>query len=176
MIGLQRPGPRPVDPAVLTIDEAAGQQAVAQVLRRSHRIVSWYERIPGIDFGLVVHTPWARVVVARTGFESLRWPEDYLAGRGAGLALQEALNKQYPRVLTTWASEEELLDQHLPSKALRNFLTWSLGRGGEAAAWSTGPAGAVRGAWASWPDAVLVESRAGDESVFHVRAAPWFQE
>ena len=163
--------------AVPTPQEQAGQAAVAALLERSHRVVSWRDDIPTLGWGLVIHTPWRRVVVARTGLEALRWPQDCRDGLRAGTALLEALCEEYPQVATPWASENELLEQPLPIARLRGFVTWALGRGAAQTSWPLGPGLRVMGAWASWPDAVLVEmveppDEPSAEPVYQLRVAP----
>ncbi len=162
------------DVSALTPQEEAGQRAVAVLLGRSARVVRWRTDVPNIGWGLVVHTPWARVLIARTGLESCRWPQDCQGGTRAGTALLEALCAQYPQVCTAWASASELVEQPLPVMRLRRFVVWALGRNARSTAWMVGPGVRVMGSWASWPDAVLVEmAEPQQEPVYQLRAAPW---
>ena len=157
-------------PEAMQAETTPAEQAaayVAAVIGRSPRQVRW-SNCPG-GYGLVVRTPWARVVVARTIGAAVRWADAWRIGGRGGTWLVESLYATYPREITPWASASELGEEPLTGR-LRGFLTWALA--GKQSVWALTPGLAVIGSWASWPDAVLVASRE-EQSVFQLRVTEW---
>ena len=139
----------------MTAEETAASR-VAWVLRRSTRQVRWRSDAPG-GHALVVHAPWARVIVARTAGAASRWADAWQAEARGGDLLWQSLVALYPVEVTPWASPAELTDTPLPSK-VRGLLQWAV----RAEGWPVTPRFFVVGSWASWPDAVLVRETGGD--------------
>ena len=152
--------PRPLRP-----QEAL--KVVAQAYRVPTDRLSWLEVPQRL---LVLHTPWARVAVGRSPREAAR-------RAGQGEPLREALEAVYPEVWgkpwhTAWQLREAT-----KQRSLRRFLQWAVdGLEGESApkgCWQLDTGYRVIGAWASWPDAVLVErTRAGGRE-YQVRLSRW---
>ena len=135
---------------------------VAQALGVPPNRVQWQDDVPaGIGWGLVVHTPWARVLVGRTESQALRFAEQYKEMRRGGLWLLEALGDRqagYPHVVVDWTDARGLAETPLPNPDLRGFITWSIPKM-DRIAWPVTPTVRVLGAWATYPDAVLLVRR-----------------
>lgn len=90
--------------------------------------------------------------------------------------LLDALEEAYPTRLIDWADAIELQQAPMPEGSYRSFVAWALGPR-EADFWPLGfDQGAqlgVVGAWATWPDAVLVYRRDKKETTYQLRGAAW---
>ena len=149
------------------VDEVA--RAVSVPVSR----VRWEDNVPGVGRALVVHAPWARTVVARSFRQVRRFLDDYRVGRGAGLALRNGLAQQYPKVLVDWTDGRGLGETPLPNLELRRFIQWALTNSAEIT-WPVTPLVRVMGAWATWPDAVLlVRTAETGVAEYQLRAAVW---
>jgi len=118
-------------------------------------LVTWDTSIPQLHGGdgMVVRTPWARVVVARTPTSARRFAKRWVAGQCDWLV--DALGAAYPTGLTEWLPAARLLEQTgALDKAHRTFLAWSLPR--ISTGFRAAPDVWVLGSWATWRDAVLV--------------------
>ena len=154
--------------------ELAAAARVAHTLGRTTRQVRWHHDAPG-GRALVVHTPWSRVVVARTASGAQRWARGFQTGHPHGTALRAALEGVYSQVAADWGNELEVSQARLPAK-LRSFISWSFGSG-QRHLWPLGVYHRARwgviGAWSSWSDAVLLVRQTATETTFQVRAGPW---
>lgn len=157
--------PMPPLPPLVTTEDAL--QQVARSYRVSPDRLEWVEQP---DRVLLLHTPWARIVVGRTPREAVR--------RG-GMAppLREALEAIYPHLWgAPWRPAWQLREGGAPPR-LRALLRWGLSAfGGERplrGCWSIGGGCRVLGAWATFPDAVLLEQGPAGAREYQVRLTPW---
>ena len=152
---------------------AAARAAVARSLQVPESRVQWDEHVPDIGWGLVVHAPWARVLVARTASQALRFVEQYQETRGVGTALLEALGAQYPHLVVDWTDNRGLAETPLPDQDLRRFISWAIPRMAQIA-WPVVPKVQVLGAWATYPDSILlVRPDERGEWEYQLRLAAW---
>ena len=154
--------------------EAAVAQ-VASALRVPPNRVRWETDVPGVGWGLVVHTPWARVLVARTSSQASRFSEAYTeqANRAAGMALLGALLEQYPHLVVDWTDVRGLGETPLPDMDLRRFISWAVPKA-DTIGWPVAPSVQVLGAWATYPDAILlVRPNPRGEREYQLRLAAW---
>ncbi len=131
-------------------------RGIAEALNLPASQVSWEKGIPQLagGDGMVVRTPWARVVVGRTPTSATRFGVRWLAGSCDWLV--DGLQAAYPHGLSEWLPSPRLLEQTgAMTKETRAFLTWSLPRIGTHG-FRAAPDVWVLGAWATWRDAVLV--------------------
>ena len=148
-----------------------GVEQVARIVQIPTNRVTW-EQVPTVGRALVVHAPWARVVVARTPRQVQRFTEGYTQNRGVGRALWDALVGQYPTVSVNWTDVRGLGETPLPDLELRRFIQWGL-RSSATIAWPVCPDIHVLGAWATWPDAILLARKAGTALEYQLRLPHW---
>lgn len=152
---------------------AATATEVARTVAIPVNRVRWEEDVPNIGWGLVVHTPWARVLVGRTSSQAERFVRDYQDQKGVGLALLGALVQQYPHEVMNWTDARGLSETPLPDTDLRSFITWAIPRAGTIG-WPVVPGIHVLGAWATYPDAILlVRSDKTGSWEYQLRLAAW---
>ncbi len=152
---------------------AAAVTEVARAISIPQNRVKWEEDVPGVGWGLVVHTPWARVLVARTASQAERFIREYQVPKGVGLALLGALVEQFPQEVVNWTDTRGLGETPLPDTDLRRFITWAIPRM-ESIAWPVAPGIRVLGAWATYPDAVmLVRADKSGSWEYQLRLAAW---
>ena len=150
-------------------------QHVARAIGVPQNRVRWEEDVPGVGWGLVVHTPWARVLVGRTASQAERFVRDYPKSVGFGTALLGALVEQYPKEIIGWTDTRGLAETPLPDVDLRRFISWALPKA-PTISWPIAPNVRVLGAWATYPDAViLVRPAAGGGWEYQLRLAAWKQ-
>lgn len=148
-----------------------GVEEVARAIQIPTNRVVW-EDVPTIGNALVVHAPWARVVIARTHRQVQRFLQNYSSNRGVGRALWDALVGQYPRISVNWTDVRGLGETPLPDLELRRFIQWAL-RSSETIAWPVCPEIHVLGAWATWPDAILLARKSGSGLEYQLRLPVW---
>ena len=141
---------------------------VATMLGVPPQAVAW-TAVPGMHVtGLVVFTPWAKVLVARTrgGVEAfLRdWPE------GKVPWLYEALCEAYSRALSPPLEQARLYEVPYDSAAVAGFVDWAFDAP-PSAFWPLTPTVRVLGSWRSWREAAFVDRGDGTFQVLG-RPAP----
>jgi len=112
--------------------------------------------------GLVLHLPWARVVVARSAIGAQTFIQGYTSGKNTWLL--DALYTAYPIERTTPLHSERLLELPVSDKALAGFLRWGIRAKGRTA-WPVSRDMRVVGSWTSYQDAILLRQRDGRASV-----------
>jgi len=141
---------------------------VARALKIDPYFVRW-EHVPSLyDEALVVHTPWARVVVARYASGAENFVTDYLTGNS--LWLLDALEAAYPQEVSPTLRPERLLEIPTADPALRGFRKWALSASPRVA-WQATPFTQVVGSWTTYRDAVLLRHMDG-RCVLRSRRAP----
>lgn len=141
-------------------DEA--QMLVEDALGLPRGTARWGLAPPGGNRALVLHLPWARVVVARSTWRAAAFARSWLAGEHTWLF--DTASQAWPRVVADWAAPATSLALPLP-EAARAFLNWV----SSADARGVGsrpllPDLTVRGSWPTWREgAVFVRTRAGVE-------------
>jgi hypothetical protein len=142
---------------------------VARALKIDPYFVRWEQVAPLYnDEALVVHTPWARVVVARYASGADQFVSDYLTGHC--LWLLDALEAAYPEEASPTLHPERLLEIPVMDPALRGFRKWALSASPRAA-WQATPFTQVVGSWTTYRDGVLLRHADG-RCVLRVRNAP----
>jgi hypothetical protein len=133
-----------------TLQEA--KNAVVSALRVDPTYVCWVH-VPALrSEALVVHTPWSRVVVARTAGGAHRVAADWRQGRCSWLL--DALHEQYPVEATPPLPLARLTELPTDDPTVASFVRWATqpGRVG----WRALPDTQVIGSWRSYREAVVV--------------------
>lgn len=112
--------------------------------------------------GLVLHLPWARVVVARSAMGAQTFIQGHASGKNTWLL--DSLYTAYPIESTTPLHSERLLELPVSDKALAGFLRWAIRAKGRTA-WPVSRDMRVVGSWTSYRDAILLRQRDGRASV-----------
>lgn len=115
---------------------------------------------------VLVHTPWARVMIGRSPAQALTTADAW--ARGRSLWLHEAVCRVYPGAAGEangthrWQSAARIREAAaLLGQGAVDFVEWALADPGPH--WRSLPDTEVRGAWRAWHDAVLLHQRsAGD--------------
>ncbi len=142
---------------------------VARALKIDPYFVRWEQVEPLYnDEALVVHTPWARVVVARYASGAEQFISDYATGHC--LWLLDALEAAYPLEVSPTLHPERLLEIPVPDSALRGFRKWALSAS-QRTAWQATPFTQVVGSWTTYRDGVLLRHADG-RCVLRSRGAP----
>jgi hypothetical protein len=122
-----------------------------------------WDTIPELrGHGLVLHTPWSRVVVARTSSGARAFARDFRAGKNTWLL--DSLHETYPIEAIPFLRPARLLEVPISDKGLSGFLRWGI-RAHRRTTWPVSRDLRVVGSWTSYRDAVLVRDREGRMSV-----------
>ena len=150
----------------LYLDDSA--KAVASALKIDPYFVRWERVDPLHDDALVIHTPWARVVVARSVGGADRFVSDYLVGDS--LWLFDALEEAYPVEASPTLRPERLLEIPLADGELRGFRKWAISASRQTA-WPVTPFTEVVGSWTTYRKGLLLRHADG-RCVLRTRGAP----
>ena len=138
------------------LDECS--KAVARAVDIDPYFVRWQRAEPIGDDALVIHTPWARVVVARSVGGAERFVSEYR--QGECLWLLDALEEAYPIEASPTLPPERLVEVPLADKALQGFRKWAIGAG-DRFAWPATPFTKVIGSWTTYRDGLLLRHANG---------------
>ena len=142
------------------LDRAA--RDVARKIGIDPHYVRW-DTVPELrGLGLVLHTPWSRIVVARTAIGAAAFARDFRAGKNTWIL--DALHEVYPIEAIPPLPPARLLELPVADKALSGFLRWGI-RCQDRATWPATRDLRVVGSWTSYRDAILVRDRRGRASL-----------
>lgn len=124
--------------------------------------VRWIH-VPSLrDEALVLHAPWARIVLARSPSGVYRFLDDYWRGRNTWI--RDSLFQRYPIEAQEAIPARNLLDTPTNDLNLKGFIRWAVHRRPKAG-WPVAKDLRVIGSWTAYRDAILVKQKDGRVAV-----------